>query len=36
VLIMYDGGVVRELAGPAITEHNIIASSLNLAPAKAA
>ncbi|MBW8855385.1 MAG: sugar ABC transporter ATP-binding protein, partial [Bradyrhizobium sp.] len=36
VLIMYDGEVVRELAGAAITEHDIIASSLNLAPAKAA
>jgi ribose transport system ATP-binding protein len=30
VLIMYDGQVVRELAGEAITETNIVASALNL------
>jgi ribose transport system ATP-binding protein len=30
VLILYDGRIVRELAGPDITEANIIASSLNL------
>jgi ribose transport system ATP-binding protein len=31
VLILYDGTVVRELAGPEITETNIVTSSLNLA-----
>ena len=31
VLILYDGRVVRELAGREITEANIVASSLNLA-----
>jgi len=30
VLIMYDGRVVRELAGADITEANIVASSLNI------
>jgi ribose transport system ATP-binding protein len=30
VAILYDGRILRELAGPEITEHNIIASSLNL------
>jgi ribose transport system ATP-binding protein len=35
VLILYDGAVVRTLEGPAITETNIVASSLNLAPARA-
>ena len=35
VLILYDGAIVRELAGPEITEKNIIASSLNL-PAEGA
>lgn len=30
VVVMYDGEIVRELAGDDITEHNIIASSLNL------
>lgn len=30
VAVMYDGKIVRELAGSDITEHNIIASSLNL------
>ncbi len=30
VAVMYDGEIVRELAGDDITEHNIIASSLNL------
>jgi ribose transport system ATP-binding protein len=31
VLILYDGRIVRELSGAAITEANIVASSLNLA-----
>jgi ribose transport system ATP-binding protein len=35
VAIMYDGSVVRELEGDDISEHNIIASSLNLAEADA-
>jgi ribose transport system ATP-binding protein len=30
VLILYDGGIVRELAGEEITEINIVSSSLNL------
>lgn len=30
VAVMYDGGIVRELEGEQISEHNIIASSLNL------
>jgi ribose transport system ATP-binding protein len=30
VAIMYDGGIQRELSGAELTEHNIIASSLNL------
>ena len=30
VAVMYDGGIVRELEGADISEHNIIASSLNL------
>ena len=30
VAILYDGRIVRELAGAAITEHNIVASALNL------
>ncbi len=30
VLILYDGAIVRELAGTEITETNIVASSLNL------
>ncbi len=30
VLIMYDGAIVRELAGDTITETNIVSSSLNL------
>jgi ribose transport system ATP-binding protein len=30
VLILYDGAIVRELVGPAITETNIVSSSLNL------
>ncbi|MBV9538915.1 MAG: sugar ABC transporter ATP-binding protein [Acidisphaera sp.] len=33
VLILYDGRIVRELAGADITEANIVASSLNLAAA---
>ncbi len=35
VLILYDGAVVRELEGPAITETNIVTSALNLGPARA-
>ena len=31
VLILYDGRIVRTLAGDGITEHAIVASSLNLA-----
>ena len=31
VVILYDGHIVRELSGAALTEHNIIASALNLA-----
>jgi ribose transport system ATP-binding protein len=27
---MYDGRIVRELAGTDLTEHNIIASALNI------
>lgn len=30
VAVMYDGAVVRELQGESITEHNIIASALNI------
>jgi ribose transport system ATP-binding protein len=30
VAIMYDGRILRELAGAEINEHNIVASSLNL------
>jgi ribose transport system ATP-binding protein len=30
VLVMYDGRVVTELAGDAITEHNLIAAALNV------
>jgi ribose transport system ATP-binding protein len=30
VAIMYDGGIVRELAGDELTETNIVASSLNI------
>ena len=30
VAIMYDGRILRELAGTEINEHNIVASSLNL------
>ena len=36
VLILYDGAVVRELEGPAITETNIVTSALNLGPARTA
>ncbi|HET6469151.1 MAG TPA: sugar ABC transporter ATP-binding protein [Geminicoccaceae bacterium] len=35
VLIVYDGAVVRTLEGDEITETNIVASSLNLAPGAA-
>jgi ribose transport system ATP-binding protein len=30
VLILYDGAIVRELEGDAITEHNIVAAAHNL------
>jgi ribose transport system ATP-binding protein len=30
VLVMYDGGIRRELAGEEITEHALIASALNV------
>jgi ribose transport system ATP-binding protein len=30
VAILYDGRIVRELEGEALTEHNIVASALNL------
>ncbi|MCB1813222.1 MAG: sugar ABC transporter ATP-binding protein, partial [Candidatus Competibacteraceae bacterium] len=30
VAIFYDGQLTRELSGASITEHNIVASSLNL------
>jgi ribose transport system ATP-binding protein len=30
VVILYGGRIVRELEGVAITEHNIVASALNL------
>ena len=30
VLVMYDGAVIRELAGPEITERALIASALNI------
>jgi ribose transport system ATP-binding protein len=33
VAIMYDGRIVRQLAGDDITETNIVASSLNIAEA---
>jgi len=32
VLILYDGAIVRELEGDAITEHNIVAAAHNLPP----
>ncbi len=35
VAVMYDGRIVRELAGAGITEHAIIASALNMGEAKA-
>jgi ribose transport system ATP-binding protein len=31
VAILYDGRIVRELSGPALNEHNLVASALNLA-----
>ncbi len=34
VLILYDGAIVSELEGDAITETNIVTSALNLGPAK--
>jgi ribose transport system ATP-binding protein len=36
VLILYDGAIVRELEGDAITEHNIVAGAHNLAIAAGA
>jgi ribose transport system ATP-binding protein len=30
VAILYDGRIVRELSGPALNEHNLVASALNL------
>jgi ribose transport system ATP-binding protein len=30
VLVMYDGSVIRELAGEGITERELIASALNI------
>jgi ribose transport system ATP-binding protein len=35
VLVMYDGGIRRELAGAEITEHALIASALNVDETKA-
>ena len=35
VAIMYDGRIVRELAGAELTETNIVASSLNIDAARA-
>ncbi len=35
VAILYQGRILRELAGAEITEHNIVASSLNLQPHEA-
>ncbi|MGE3308310.1 MAG: sugar ABC transporter ATP-binding protein [Rhizobiaceae bacterium] len=36
VLVMYDGGVRRELRGAEITEHALISSALNIAPGEQA
>ena len=36
VLILYDGGITRELEGDDITETNIVASALNISTGKAA
>ncbi len=36
VLVLYDGAIKRELVGEEITEHALIASALNIAPAEAA
>jgi ribose transport system ATP-binding protein len=36
VLVLYDGAIKRELVGEEITEHALIASALNVAPAEAA
>ncbi len=36
VSIMYDGRVVTELAGEALTEEAIVAASLNIGPGSAA
>ena len=35
-LVLYDGAIRRELAGPEITEHALIASALNISPEDAA
>jgi ribose transport system ATP-binding protein len=36
VSVMYDGRVTAELAGPRLTEENIVAASLNIADGEAA
>jgi ribose transport system ATP-binding protein len=36
VLVLYDGTVIRTLAGPELTERNLISSALNLSSAEAA
>ncbi len=36
VLVLYDGAIKRELVGPEITEHALIASALNIGAAEAA
>jgi ribose transport system ATP-binding protein len=36
VLVLYDGGIVRTLTGPEITEHALVASALNIDTAGAA
>ncbi len=36
VLVLYDGAIRRELAGDDITEHALVASALNIAPADVA
>jgi ribose transport system ATP-binding protein len=36
VLVLYDGGIVRTLSGPEITEHALVASALNIDTAGAA
>jgi ribose transport system ATP-binding protein len=34
--VLYDGAIKRELVGPEITEHALIASALNIGAAEAA